>query len=149
MHPAAFLSLAGAACYALYSIATRILAAYDSSATTMFYSGIAGLVLVTPLVPWVWSAPSSGLVWIMMAVVGALGALGHWLLILAHARAPAPVLSPFIYTQIIWMIALGYLVFGDLPDRLTLVGAAIVIASGLYLLYRERVRGVSRNNPSP
>jgi drug/metabolite transporter (DMT)-like permease len=85
----------------------------------------------------------------MMAVVGALGALGHWLLILAHARAPAPVLSPFIYTQIIWMIALGYLVFGDLPDRLTLVGAAIVIASGLYLLYRERVRGVSRNNPSP
>jgi drug/metabolite transporter (DMT)-like permease len=149
MHPAAFLSLAGAACYALYSIATRILAAYDSSATTMFYSGIAGLVLVTPLVPWVWSAPGSGLVWIMMAVVGALGALGHWLLILAHARAPAPVLSPFIYTQIIWMIALGYLVFGDLPDRLTLVGAAIVIASGLYLLYRERVRGVSRNNPSP
>ena len=143
LHPAAFLSVAGALCYALYSIATRILAAYDSSATTMFYSGIAGLVLVTPLVPWVWSAPDSGLVWIMMAVVGALGALGHWLLILAHARAPAPVLSPFIYTEIIWMIALGYVVFGDLPDRLTLVGAAIVIASGLYLLYRERVRRVS------
>jgi drug/metabolite transporter (DMT)-like permease len=75
-----------------------------------------------------------------MIVVGALGAFGHWLLILAHARASAPVLSPFIYTQIIWMIALGFVIFGDLPDRWTLVGSAVVIASGLYLLYRERVR---------
>jgi drug/metabolite transporter (DMT)-like permease len=140
LHPAAFLSLAGAVCYALYSIATRILASYDSSATTMFYSGFAGLLLATPLMPFVWSVPDSPLVWAMMVVVGALGALGHWLLILAHARAPAPVLSPFIYTQIIWMIALGFVVFGDLPDGWTLVGASVVIASGLYLLYRERVR---------
>jgi drug/metabolite transporter (DMT)-like permease len=140
LHPAAFLSLGGAVCYALYSIATRVLAAYDSSATTMFYSGLAGILLVTPLVPFVWSLPGSALVWTMMVVVGAFGALGHWLLILAHARAPAPVLSPFIYTQIVWMIALGFVVFGDLPDRWTLVGAAVVIGSGLYLLYRERVR---------
>ena len=143
MHPAAFLSLAGAVCYALYSIITRILAAHDSSATTMFYSGLAGLVLVTPVVPLVWSAPASGIVWLMMALVGALGAFGHWLLILAHARAPAPVLSPFIYTQIVWMIALGFLLFGDLPDGWTLAGSAIVIASGLYLLHRERLRSPS------
>jgi drug/metabolite transporter (DMT)-like permease len=140
LHPAAFLSLGGAVCYALYSIATRVLAAHDSSATTMFYSGFAGLLLVTPLVPFVWSVPDSPLVWLMMIVVGALGAFGHWLLILAHARAPAPVLSPFIYTQIIWMIVLGFVIFGDLPDRWTLGGSAVVIASGLYLLYRERVR---------
>jgi drug/metabolite transporter (DMT)-like permease len=140
LHPAAFLSLGGAVCYALYSIATRILAAHDSSATTMFYSGLAGIVLVTPLVPFVWSLPDSPLVWATMVVVGAFGALGHWLLILAHARAPAPVLSPFIYTQIIWMIALGFVIFGDLPDGWTLAGSAVVIASGLYLLYRERVR---------
>ena len=76
-----------------------------------------------------------------MALVGFFGAIGHWLLITAHARAPASVLAPFIYTQIVWMMALGYLVFGDLPDRFTLLGAAIVIGSGLYLLYRERVRG--------
>lgn len=140
VHPAAFLTVAGTVCYALYSVATRILAASDSSATTMFYSGLAGVVLVTPVVPLVWSVPDSGLVWTMMILVGAYGALGHWLLILAHARAPAPVLSPFIYTQIVWMIALGYLVFGDVPDGWTLAGSAIVIASGLYLLYRERVR---------
>jgi drug/metabolite transporter (DMT)-like permease len=125
-----------------------MLAAYDSSATTLFYSGIAGVVLVTPIVPFVWTTPHDPLVWVMMLAVGAWGGFGHWLLILAHARAPAPVLSPFIYTQIVWMIALGYLVFGDLPDRWTLIGAAIVIASGLYLLYRERGRAPSPPAPS-
>jgi drug/metabolite transporter (DMT)-like permease len=143
IHPAAFLSLAGAVCYALYSILTRILAGYDSSATTMYYSGFAGLVLMTPLVPWVWSVPDRGPVWVMMVMVGAFGAFGHWLLILAHARAPAPVLAPFIYTQIFWMILLGFVLFGDLPDGWTLVGASVVIASGLYLLYRERRRNAS------
>ena len=56
------------------------------------------------------------------------------------AAAPAGVLAPFIYAQIVWMMALGYFIFGDLPDRWTLIGASVVIASGLYLLYRERVR---------
>jgi drug/metabolite transporter (DMT)-like permease len=147
LHPAALLSVIGAVCYALYSISTRILAAYDSSATTMFYSGLAGLVLVTPIVPWVWSVPPSGLYWLLLILMGALGAFGHWFLILAHARAPAPVLAPFIYTQIVWMIALGFLVFGDLPDGLTLAGSAIVIGSGLYLLYRERVRAAPASLP--
>jgi len=70
------------------------------------------------------------------------GAVGHWLLILAHARAPAPVLAPFLYTQLIWVVILGYLVFGDLPDYWTLIGASVVIASGMYLLYRERERSL-------
>lgn len=142
MHPAALLSVAGAFCYAFYSISTRMLAASDSSATTMFYSGIAGVVVMTPILPFVWTTPPDLVTWILMLAVGGFGALGHWLLILAHARAPAAILSPFIYTQIIWMLALGYLVFGDLPDRWTIAGASIVIASGLYLLYRERVRSV-------
>ena len=145
LHPAALLSLGGAVCYALYSIATRVLAAHDSSATTMFYSGFAGIVLVSPFVPFVWSVPDSPPVWIMMVVLGALGAFGHWLLILAHALVPAPVLSPFIYTQIIWMIVLGFIIFGDLPDHWTLLGSAVVIASGLYLLDRERVRRSPRS----
>ena len=63
----------------------------------------------------------------------------HWFLILAHHRAPAALLAPFAYTQIVWMIVFGYIVFGDLPDVWTLTGAGIVIASGLYLLYRSRV----------
>jgi drug/metabolite transporter (DMT)-like permease len=141
MHPAALLSVVGACCYAFYGISTRMLAGYDSSATTMFYSGLAGVLIMMPAMPLYWSTPTSWMMWGLMLLVGALGAIGHWLLILAHARAPASVLAPFIYTQIVWMMALGYLVFGDLPDRFTLFGAAIVIGSGLYLLYRERVRG--------
>jgi drug/metabolite transporter (DMT)-like permease len=140
MHPAILLSVAGSVCYAFYAITTRILAAHDSSRTTMVYSGLAGVALMTPALPWIWSSPASPATWLLLLSLGFYGAFGHWLLILAHARAPAPILSPFIYTQIVWMLALGYFIFGDWPDAFTLVGASVVIASGLYLLYRERTR---------
>ena len=146
LHPAAVLSVLGTTAYALYALTTRMLAAHDRSHTTLFYSGMAGFVLLTPVVPFVWTTPQSPLVWIMLGTVGAFGSLGHWFLILAHARAPAPILSPFIYTEIIWMTALGYLVFGDVPDEWTVAGASIVIMSGLYLLYRERA---GRRGPKP
>ncbi|HEV2605304.1 MAG TPA: DMT family transporter [Microvirga sp.] len=140
MHPAALLSLAGSVAYAFYNIVTRILATSDRSETTLVYSGLAGVALTTPLVPFVWSTPDSLLTWALLIGLGAFGSVGHWLLILAHARAPAPVLAPFIYTQIVWMLALGYFVFGDWPDPWTFIGASVVIASGLYLFYRERAR---------
>jgi drug/metabolite transporter (DMT)-like permease len=147
MHPAALLSVAGSVAYALYGIMTRVLAASDSSQTTMVYSGLAGVALATPFVPFVWNAPDSALVWMLLVLVGAFGAIGHWLLILAHARAPAAVLSPFIYSQIVWMLALGYFVFGQWPDRWTLVGAGVVIASGLYLLSREHAKPLQVRPP--
>lgn len=140
LHPAAFLSMLGTICYALYGITTRMLAASDSSRTTMFYSGLAGVALMTPIMPFVWSTPEAWLVWLLLASIGFYGAFGHWLLILAHARAPAPILAPFIYGQLLWMLLLGYIVFGELPDRWTMIGAGVVISSGLYLLYRERAR---------
>lgn len=143
---AALLSVFGTFAYALYALTTRMLAAHDGSRTTLFYSGIAGFLLLVPIVPFVWTTPQSPLVWVMLVAVGAFGSLGHWFLILAHARAPAPVLSPFIYTEIIWMTALGFFVFGDVPDGWTIAGASIVISSGLYLLYRERAR---RRGPKP
>src|SRR5437660_1205234 len=73
-----------------------------------------------------------------MVGTGLAGGFGHYLLIAAHRLAPAAVLSPLIYTEIVWVTALGFVVFGDLPTRWTLTGAAIVIASGLYILHRER-----------
>lgn len=148
MHPAILLSLGGAFAYAFYGITTRMLASSDSTATTTFYSGVAGIVLMTPLLPWVWTTPPSPLTWFLLAMTGAFGGFGHWLLILAHARAPAAILSPFIYTQIVWMLVLGYVLFGDWPDSWTFAGAAIVIASGLYLLYRERVRHKEPERPA-
>jgi drug/metabolite transporter (DMT)-like permease len=93
-----------------------------------------------PILPFVWTPPQDGLSWVLMLVMGFLGGLGHYLLIVAHRLAPASVLSPFIYSQMVWMITLGYLVFGDVPNEWTLMGAAIVIASGLYLIHRERRR---------
>jgi len=139
-HPAALLSLASAVTYAIYNVATRLLASDDSSRTTMFYSGLVGALALTPLLPGVWTSPGTPLVWAVMLGTGLFGAVGHWLLILAHAKAPASLLAAFIYSQIIWMAGLGYLVFGDQPDGWTVVGSGIVIASGLYILHRERVR---------
>jgi len=140
MHPAAFLAVGAAFCYAFYAITTRILARTDSNETTLFYSNLVGVVAMAPAVCFVWVTPSSPLVIALMFVCGMLGSVGHYLLIAGHRLAPAAVLSPFIYTQIVWVIALGYLVFGDLPNAWTLTGATIVVGSGLYILHRERIR---------
>jgi len=140
--PAALLSLSAALFYALYSLTTRMLARTDSNETTLFYSNIVGAAALLPVVPFVWTTPTDPLVIALMISTGAIGSFGHYLLIAAHRLAPAAVLSPFIYTEIVLVIALGYLVFGDLPNRFTLAGAAIVVASGLYIVHRERkVRG--------
>jgi drug/metabolite transporter (DMT)-like permease len=138
--PAALFSLSAALCYALYSIITRILARTDPNDTTLFYSNIVGAVALLPVVPFVWMTPTDPLVIALMVASGAMGSCGHYLLIAAHRLAPATVLSPFIYTEIVLVTVSGFLVFGDVPNRWTLTGAGIVVASGLYLLHRERLR---------
>jgi len=140
IHPAALLSAGAAICYAAYALATRVLARTDSSQTTLFYSNLVGAIVTVPPVIAVWTEPDSLLVGLLMLTTGGLASLGHYLLIVAHRLAPASVLSPFIYSQLAWTTALGYVVFGDVPNRWTVAGASIVIASGLYLLHRERVR---------
>lgn len=154
MHPAAFLTVVGTFCFALYNISTRILSETDSSGTTLFYSNLFGAVVMSLAVPVVWTWPKDLFQIGILVLMGACGAIGHYLLILAHRLAPASILAPFIYTQLIWVTVSGYLVFGDLPNHWTLVGAIIVVASGLYLLYRERkVRGeagpVASTEPPP
>jgi drug/metabolite transporter (DMT)-like permease len=141
IHPAALISLAAAVCYAAYSIATRMLSRTDSNETTLFYSNLVGAGAMLPVVPFVWTTPSDPIVITVMIVCGAFGTVGHYLLIMAHRLAPPSLLAPFIYTQIVWAILLGFLVFADVPNRWTLLGAAVVVASGLYILYRERMVG--------
>jgi drug/metabolite transporter (DMT)-like permease len=136
--PAAFLSLGGALCYAVYAVTTRILARTDSNETTLFYSNMVGAVAMVPVVPFVWTTPTDPLIIMLLISLGAIASFGHYLLIAAHRLAPAAVLSPFIYTEIVLVTILGFLVFGDVPSRWTIAGAAIVIASGLYILHRER-----------
>jgi drug/metabolite transporter (DMT)-like permease len=138
IHPAAALTVIGTLLYAIYLITTRVLSRTDSTQTTLFYSNVVGLIGMSLALPFVWTTPKDPILAIAMVAIGGFGALGHYLLIAAHRLAPAPVLAPFIYSQLVWMVALGYVVFGDLPNRWTLIGASIVIASGLYLLFRER-----------
>ena len=137
VHWAISLSLLAALCAGLYQITTRKLAGTDRVATTQFYTALIGALAITPLVPFVWEMPNLYDA-LLMVGLGALGGFGHWMLILAHRLAPAPILAPFNYIQLLPMVLLGYLVFGDLPDSWTLVGAGVVLSSGLYLLYRER-----------
>ena len=138
LHPAALLAVAAACFNALYSIATRVLAAHDPAETTLFFTGLVGAALFLPVIPFIRTSPSTLLGWLLLPALGGFGALGHWLLILAHRRAPASVVAPFIYTQLIWASGLGFLLFGDAPDRWTLAGGAIVVASGLFLVAQER-----------
>lgn len=137
IHPAAILSLVAAATYALYSITTRMLARTDASKTTLFYTALVGSVVASIPLPFVWETPRDPAVIGAMLGLGAVAGAGHFVLILAHARAPAATLAPYIYTQILSMIGLGWLVFGQVPSLWTLAGAAIVIASGTYLLVRD------------
>ncbi len=140
--PVVLLSLAGVVCSALYSLATRSLAGVDSPETTLAWTQMAGVVALTPALPFLWVAPSSALGWALMAGMGLFASFGHALIILAHQRAPAPVLTPFNYSQLLWMIAAGLLVFGDRPPAATLIGAGVVVGCGAFLvIYEHRRRG--------
>ena len=137
-HPAMLLALGTAFANAGYIVTTRFLAGRDSSRTTLFYTGLVGTVAAVPALPFTWVPPGSALGWAATLALGVFGAAGHWLLILAHRRAPASVLAPFGYGQLLWAAALGGLVFGEAPDRWTLAGGAVVIGAGLYLLWAGR-----------
>lgn len=142
-NPGAVLSVASVICYGLYAVLTRVASRVDSNQTSLFYNNAIGALVMLPVIPFVWTTPSSWTVALMLVGIGALGSIGHFFLISGHKLAPASVLSPFIYTQLVWVVILGYLVFDHVPNQLTMVGAAIVIGSGLYLLYRERQVGKS------
>jgi drug/metabolite transporter (DMT)-like permease len=137
--PAALFGVASSACWALALVITRKMATTERSSTTLMWTACSGAIVLTVLLPFVVVPPS--LPHLLLAlVVGVLASAGQWLVVLAHRLAPASVLAPFSYSQLIWATFAGWLVFGNLPDEWTLVGAAIIIASGLYTAHRERVR---------
>jgi len=143
VHPAAILAILGALTYAFFFLATRLLSRCDGNETTLFYSNFVGAVLMLPMLPFFWETPSAAHL-TLLVMAGALASVGHYMVIAAHRLAPAALLSSFIYSELVWVILLGYLVFGDLPDGWTLTGAGIVIASGIYIFHREGVRDPHR-----
>lgn len=140
MHWAALLSVCSMLCYAAYTIMTRRMHRTETPSAMIMLSGMVGAVALAPYAP---SAIASveGWLWILALLTGAFGVIGHGALVMAYKTSNASVLAPFAYTQIVWMILWGYLVFGDLPDTWTIVGTGVIAGSGLYILHRERVRG--------
>jgi drug/metabolite transporter (DMT)-like permease len=137
-HPAMILSVANAVLYAIYNLSTRHLAAYDPPETIQYLPAVGAAILLTPFALASWQWPSGALEWLLAGLLGLLGGLGHYLLAVAHRYAPASVIAPFLYQQILYMALFGYFVFGDVPGASVWIGSAIVIASGLYLFARER-----------
>jgi len=136
---AALLPLAAALVNAFYHIATRLLSHSDSSMTTLTYSSLVGAAVMTLGLHYFWVTPDlTG--WLMMIGVGIIGGTSHFFLIKAYSEAPAAVVAPFGYSNIVWAVIFGFVVWGDLPDAWTLLGAAILVASGLYVFHREQVR---------
>jgi drug/metabolite transporter (DMT)-like permease len=139
IHPAFAASLLAMIAYASFMLVTRKLSGIDPPLVTLFYALLVGLIggAIFAIPHWVW--PGGAFEWLLLLGLGALGGTGHYLLIHAYRLAPASSVSPFLYFQLLSMVALGYIVFGDTPDRWSLLGSAIVIASGLYLVHRERI----------
>lgn len=137
-HPAMLLVVGMSFFYASYQIATRKLAGVDGALTTLFYTALVGTIAMSITVPFFWTMPDlEG--WGMLAVIGLIGGVSHFIIIQAFSYTTASTAAPFSYSQLIWTAIFGYFIFGDLPDSFTIIGAAIIVASGLYILYRERI----------
>jgi drug/metabolite transporter (DMT)-like permease len=136
MHWAASLALAHALMNAIYHLITRRLARIDPPATNFAYTSTVGALLFTLCLPTVWVTPGA-VDLALMGATGVLGAVGHWGLIQAYRRVDASALAPYAYLSLPWLLILGWLCFGDWPDHWTLIGAVIVISSGIYVFLRE------------
>ncbi|MFP1632057.1 DMT family transporter [Zhengella sp. ZM62] len=134
--------------YCFYVIMTRKMSGSETPESLIFYSALAPTVLMAPTVPLYGSLPDTGVQWAVLMGLGFFGGIGHWLLINAYKRATVFALAPYPYLQMVWMVLFGWLVFGDLPDHWTLGGSLIIIASGLYIVHRERIlRRTSLSTP--
>ena len=139
-HPAMLLAIANAVLYAGFNLMTRHLAAYDAPETIQYLPALGAAIGLTPFALAAWQWPQGALEWTLACVMGIFGGAGHYVLAQAHRYAPASVIAPFLYQQILYVAIFGYLVFGDVPAPSLWLGSAIVIASGLYLFARERVK---------
>jgi drug/metabolite transporter (DMT)-like permease len=134
---ASLLSVGCAACYAVYQILTRRVTATDSPETAAGYSALVGTALLSVVVPFAWTPPATSWTLVMLASMGVTGGLGHYFVARAYVWAPASVVSPFNYLQLLGAAATGYLIFGDLPGPGLWAGAALIVGSGLFIAWVE------------
>jgi drug/metabolite transporter (DMT)-like permease len=139
-NPWAVIPLISALMFAVYGLLTRYAARRDSTATSFFWTGIAGAVAMTVIGLWFWE-PMVGGDWLWMGLLCLSGVLGHWLLIKCYEMAEASAVQPFAYFHLMWSAILGISIFGESLRPAVVVGAALVIAAGLFTLWRERRQG--------
>lgn len=146
----ALFGLAGAVCAAFATIHVRRLVDTETTASIvfMFMALCAALALVTwplglllPIGAWRAPTPAEG---VLLVAIGVLGGLGQMFLTQSYKHADASLVAPFEYFSMIWAIALGYLIFSDMPSAYVLTGSAVVVASGLFVIWRERQLGLER-----
>ncbi len=136
---AAVLALGQAVFYACYQILTRLASRDADPLNALFYTALVGALATSLAAPFFW-APLEPVGWGLLVLAGVFGGVGHFAVIKAYEGADASVIAPFAYTELIWAVLLGLVVFGDLPDGWTFLGAGIIATSGLYVLHRERAR---------
>lgn len=131
---AILLPVGAAICNATYQIVTRLFHSAEHPATTNLFTGLVGVVVLAPAVPFVWKPVDlhHGLV---MVVAGIVGATAHYLITKALEYSQAVALAPYSYTQLVWAAVLGYVMFGALPDRVTWLGIAVIACSGLLISF--------------
>jgi len=130
-----------AGCYAVYQIQTRRLSATENTVTMLFYTALVGTVSMSLAAPLYWSGPMPDtLQALTLASLGIFGGTGHLLLTRAFHHAPASVLSPFLYAQLIWATLLGWVFFDQLPDGISILGMAIIAISSASIALSERLK---------
>lgn len=137
--PAAILPLISALMFALYGLLTRYAARKDRTVTSFFWTGTVGAVAMTCAGVWFWE-PLSSRDWLWMAALCGSGVLGHWLLIRCYEVAEASAVQPFAYFHLVFASAIGLTIFGEVLRTNVMVGAAIIVAAGIFTLWRERAR---------
>ncbi|GJL89237.1 MAG: hypothetical protein DHS20C03_29460 [Minwuia thermotolerans] len=131
------LPLAMATCYATFMVMTRLIRGAAPPINSLFYTAIVGAVVATIPLPFIWQNPEP-LHWLMFAGMGVIGGTGHFLMIKAFEQTEASMIAPFVYTELLWSIAAGAIFFSELPGIGMLIGAAVIMGSGLFILYREQ-----------
>ncbi|MBN9489130.1 MAG: DMT family transporter [Alphaproteobacteria bacterium] len=132
--------VASTICSAFYQLFSRRYGQAERPDASATVATIVGTIAASPFVPLEWVMPASLWHFVLFVGMGVMAGTGHYFLTIAYSQAPAAVVSPFNYTQLIGAAVLGYLIFNESPDVWTWAGAAVIIASGLYVGYRERVR---------
>ena len=135
--PAAIIPFCAAAMFALYGLLTRFVARRDSAATSFFWTGTVGAVAMTGVGLWFWE-PMVGRDWMWMGTLCVTGALGHWLLIKCYEVAEASAVQPFAYLQLVFASSIGLTIFAEELRTNVMIGAAMIVAAGLFTFWRER-----------